>query len=130
MSDEQLTESEAQELVRQLEAEKLTLPAFFGKVIENKETTRTGNLNQEELGISSLPVRSYKELELFCRNICEDDSWADYFKEMSEIQTSTSLSKDAILLRLVTTKRSEVADVTKPRKQNKSWFKKEEKEPI
>ena len=128
--DEGITEEQAEQLLRGLQDEKLTIPAFFSKVIENDDTTRTGNLDETELGLSNYPVRTYKELEVFCRDVCSNDSWGDYFKKMAEIQTSTSLSKNAILLKLLVTKKNEVADTTpQRRKENKSWFKKKESEP-
>jgi hypothetical protein len=124
-----ISESDAKELVRQMESENKTIPAFFKDVVMNEDTTKTGNLNAEELGVSNLPFRSYKELELFCRDICEDDTWADFFKGMGEIQTASSLSKDALLLKLVVTKKSEVSDMTpKQRKANKGWFKKDKED--
>ncbi len=129
MSEAKYTEEEAreygEEIARQFIQQKSNIHTFFTKIIENDSTTKTANLTEEELGLPPLPVRSLKELELFCRDIYSDKSWADYFKEMAEIQTSTSLSKDAILLKLSVTQKKELADVTpKTKKANKGWFKK------
>lgn len=124
MPEDNLTEEEARNMLRQFAEEKETIPSFFSKVVTAKDTTKTGNLSQEELGYPKLPVRTYKELELFSRDIASDSSWGDYFQKMSEIQTATSLSKDAILLKLVVTTKKELADVSPVRKENKGWFKK------
>jgi len=54
--------------------------AFFTDIIKSDDTTRTGNLDEDELGKPHLPVRTYKELALFCEDVADDKSWADYFK--------------------------------------------------
>lgn len=128
MAEEEITEEQAEKLLRSFSENKESIPSFFSKVVLAKDTTKTGNLNSEELGTSVLPVRTYKELAVFCDEIGDATGFSDYFNKMAEIQTSTSLSKDALLLRLVVTSKKEVADVTPQRKINKSWFKKE-KEP-
>lgn len=119
-----MTEQEAEQILRQMGEGKANLHTFMTKVIQSSDTTKTGNLNEEELGASNLPVRTYKELELFAKDIAGQEDFSEYFKKMSEIQTSTSLSKDAILIKLATTIRKELADVTqKPKSKNKGWFK-------
>ena len=123
----ELTEQEAQEIIRQFGEGKANLHSFFTNVIKSDDTTKTGNLDTTELGLPILPVRTYKELDLFCRDIAGQDVFADYFKKMSEIMTSTSLSKDALLLKLAVTIKKEVADTSpEPKKQNRGWFKSKE----
>jgi len=125
MSDE-LT-SEEKEILRQLNEGKQNVHSFFTNIVKSKDTTKTGYLNQEELGMPKLPVRTYKELALFSKEVYGDTIWSDYFDKMSEIQTSTSLSKDGILLKLSVTQKKELADVSpKEKKVNKGWFKKKE----
>jgi len=120
-----MSEEEAKEILRQFSDSKQNIHSFLTNVIKTGDTTKVGNLTQDELGLPKLPVRTLKELELFCEDIYQDDGWADYFKKLSEIQTSTSLSKDAIVLRLSVTQKKELADVTpKNKKTNKGWFKK------
>ena len=101
---------------------------FLHNVAITDDTTKLGFLKEEELGLPRLPIRTYKELALFCDKVADMPIFNDYFMEMSEIITSTSLSKDAKLLELAVVTRREVADVTKkPRKENKSWFKSKNK---
>jgi len=120
-----MTEKEAEEILRQFGEGKSNFHSFLTKVVESEDTTKTGNLTQEELGMPRLPVRTYKELELFCKDIANDEFTADFFGKMSEIQTSTSTSKDALILKLAATIRKELADVTpKSKKKNSGWFKK------
>lgn len=104
--------------------EKQNVHSFLHNVATSKDTTKTANLSTEELGVPILPVRTYKELSLFCKEIANMDYFSDYFKKKSEITTSTSLSKEAKLLTLAVVNRTEISDLTKPpRKENKGWFK-------
>ena len=119
-------EEEAAEIVRQYNEGKQNVHSFFTKIIQSDDTTKTGNLTQDELGYPRLPVRTYKELQLFCDDVASEESWANYFKKMSEIQTSTSLSKDALLIKLSVTNKKEIADITPEKKANKGWFKKKD----
>ena len=128
MADEELTEAQAQEMLRNFAEAKETAHSFFTKVVQQVDSTKIGNLTEDELGVSQLPARSYKELALFCRDICKDNSWGDYFEKMGEIQFASSLSKYGFLLKLVGTQRKEIADVTPKTKENKGWFKKGKKE--
>jgi methyltransferase-like protein len=131
---EDITEQEAQEILRSFNEGKQNIHSFLTNVVKAPDTTKTGNLNQDELGHPKIPVRTYKELELFCNDVWnQKENWGTYFNKMSEIQTSTSLSKDAILLKLSATLRKELADVSPERKEikeNKGWFKSNKQENI
>lgn len=129
MSNEELytkeeVEAYGQELIRQHAQEKSNVHSFFTRVIQHEDTTRVGNVKEEELGEPQLTIRGLKELEIFSRDIEESNLWANYFKKMADITTATSLSKEGFLLRLSVTNKKEVADVTPTRKKNKGWFKK------
>lgn len=113
-----------EEMVRQYAQEKSNTHTFLTKVIQNPETTRIGNISDEELGNTQITLRGLKELELFSKEVYMDETWADYFNKSAEIATSTSLSKDGFLLRLSVTNKKELADVTPKRKKNKGWFRK------
>ena len=122
-----MTEAQAEQLVRDMVEQKQNTHTFFRDIIKSDDTTKTGNLDLDELGIPNLPIRSIKELELFSKDVCSNSSWSDYFKKLSEIHTSTSLSKDGILIKLSVTSKKELADVTpKSKKKNRGWFKKKE----
>ena len=122
----ELSEQDAQDIIRSFSESKQNLHSFLTNIIKSPDTIKTGNLEQDELGKSKLPVRTYKELELFSKDVAYQSDWADYFKSMAEIQTSTSLSKNAKLLDVAVTLKKEVADRTPTRKENKGWFKKKE----
>lgn len=123
---ENLSESEAQEILRQFSESKANLHTFFTNVVRAADTTKTGNLSIEELGYSHLPFRTYKELAIFSDEIASQNYWGDYFKKIGEIQTASSLSKDGFLMKLSVTSTKQLADITKQRKQNKGWFSKKE----
>ena len=120
---ENMSEQQAEQLVREMMKEKQNVISFFTDIIKADDTTKTGNLELQELGEPRLPLRSLKGLELFSKDIFEDEEWASYFEKKAEILTSTSLSKDAILLKLSVTSKKELADVSpKEKKKNKGWF--------
>ncbi len=125
----EMTESEAEEIVRQFGEGKSNLHSFFTQIIKTPDTTRTGNLSTDELGMPQLPVRSYKELSLFCEDIGNMSTFSDFFEKTSRNITDTSLSKDAILIKLAVTIKKELSDLTPEKKQNKGWFKKKETIP-
>ena len=107
------------------EEEKMGIFAFFKKVITMEDTARTSNLNIDELGLCHLPVRTLKELSLFC-NETGLKGLGRVFNDEAGIITNTSLSKEGFLDKLVVTQRK--ATETRMRefseKQKRSWFKK------
>ena len=113
MTNQDMTEQEAQEMLRQIGEGKQNLHTFFTKVIQSASTTRVGNLNEVELGTSKLPLRTYKELSLFCEDIAGDIPFSEFFTKIGEIQTGTSLSKEGFLMKLSNTIKKELADVSK-----------------
>jgi predicted house-cleaning noncanonical NTP pyrophosphatase (MazG superfamily) len=123
---EEITEEQAKEMLRDINSGNQNLHSFFSKIITANRTLKTGNLSETELGMSKLPVRTYEELALFSRDVADENEWADYFEKMSEIQTASSLSKDATLLKLAVTIKKELADMTPGKKSNKGWFKKKD----
>ena len=123
MTDD-MTEQQAQDMLRQMSESKQTLYTFFSKVIKSESTTRVGNLSEEELGSPKLPQRTYLELETFCTEVGNNEAFANYFRKMAEIQTESSLSKEGFLMKLAVTMKKELADVSPTKKKNGGWFKK------
>lgn len=111
-----------------LPEEKFNVHTFLHKVATANDTTKIGNLTEEELGTLKHPIRTHKSIALICKNIIGNDFLAKYFEAESEIATSTSLSRNGFLIKSATTTTRQIADVTKPRKVNKGWFKKKEPE--
>ena len=128
MTDENITEEQAEALVRAMSEGKQSVHSFFTNVIKAEDTTKIGFLTEEELGFPTITVRAYKELALFSDRIAGDNAWKEYFSALSEINTSTSLSKDGFLLKLPVTQTKQLADIT-PRDKSKKkggWFKKKD----
>jgi len=134
--DENITDAQVMEQLARLAnttavaEEKHNTHAFLHAVATAEDTTKVGYLKEEEVGIPKLSIRTLKELELYSRDIADNDAWGDYFKKRSEILTSTSLSKDAKLLDLSVVNRIETSNINKtPRKVNKRWFSRKTPEP-
>jgi len=105
--------------------EKQNVHTFLHNVAVSKDTTKLGYLSEEEIGLPQLPLRTYKELALYCEKVLDKSYFRSYFQKKGEILTSTSLSKEAKLLNLAVTTTRQVTGVPseKPRKENKGWFK-------
>jgi len=122
---EEMTEQQAEAILRQFSEGKSNVHTFFTNIIQSSDTTKTGFLKDDELGMPKLPVRTLKELSVFSKDVADFPEIGDYFDKISEKVTSTSLSRDGILVKLSVTNKKELADVTKrEKKQNKGWFKK------
>jgi len=134
MAEEELTPEERTELSKLLGGsapvpdEKHNVHTFISKVLTTQDTTKVGNLNEAEIGMTRNPVRAYKEGAIWARNVIKCEGAAKILSAYAEIATATSLSRQAALLRFATTMNRTIADVTKPKVENKSWFKKK-KEP-
>lgn len=132
MTNEHITEEEADELLKELERKfgegKMDIHSFLTAVVKAKDTTRLGNIKEEELGMPDLPIRTLKELEFITGRIPSMKTFNEYFTAMSEAITAPSLSKEGFLIKQATIQRKEFSDKTKPKKENKGWFKKKEPE--
>jgi len=107
--------------------EKHSVHKFLADVSTSDDTTKTGNLDKDEIGMPKNPVRTYKNISLICSDIMDNPYLRDHFTKEGEILTSTSLSKDAKLINLSVISRRQLEDVTKPKKVNKGWFSKKDK---
>ena len=115
---EELTIQEKEELAKILSGapvpdEKHSVFTFLDNVAKSKDTTKSGFLMDEEIGNLRNPIRAYKEAALFADAVMHNKELSKYFNAESEIVTSTSLSRNAMLLRLAITQQKQIADVTK-----------------
>ena len=133
MADEELTESEKQEIKdllgygSNLPDTKHNVHTFLNNVATAEDTTKLGNLEANELGNLNNPVRAFKHLGIFAERIMHKKDLAGFFYGNSEIGTSTSLSKEGFLVKQATLQKRVLADETKKRKPNKGWFKSKDK---
>lgn len=134
MTEETLTSEEKEQLKEVLgfgapiPEEKHNVHSFLFKVATSTDTTKLGNLTEEEIGLPSKTLRTYKEMALIASKLMNNINLGDYYDKKAEIITSTSLSKNAKLINLAVIQKRVVEDETKPRKENKGWFKPKNKE--
>jgi len=108
-----------------LPEERQNVHTFLHNVAIAKDTTKLGYLTEDEIGLPKLPLRTYKELALFCKKVLDKPYFESYFKAKGDILTATSLSREGKLINLAVTTTRQVTGVPaeKPRKENKGWFK-------
>lgn len=123
ITPEELEELESAGLGYPKKGEKEGILAFFKKVLSTKDNTKTGNVNEEELGFVRLPVRTNLELDNYCRTMGMK-GLADYFQDKAQIVSSSSLSKEGFLDKLVVTQKreSELKQRRFSNAQKKNWF--------
>lgn len=133
MGDDELSMAEKEELKEILgygssvPEGKHNVHTFLHNVATADDTTKLGYLKDEEIGSMENPVRALKFLGAFAEDIMGKKELGDFFRTRAEIGTSTSLSRDAILIKLAVTQKKELADISKvaSKKENKGWFKKD-----
>lgn len=118
MTEEELTIQEKEELAKILSSapvpdEKQNTWSLLGDIIKSNDTTKTGFLKDEELGMLRNPVRVYLECSLFSQMIMHNPELAMWFIKSKEIVTSSSLARNGFIDRLIITTQKQIADVTK-----------------
>ena len=135
MTDENLTAEDKEAIYDYLAGspsapvpeEKFNVHTFLHRVATADDTTKVGFLTEDELGVPKHPERSLKEFSIISDRIIGNTYFRDYFNaEAEQVITAPSLSKLGFLVKQATTQTKQVADVTKPKVQNKGWFKKKE----
>jgi hypothetical protein len=107
--------------------EKNNAHIFLNKVMISKDTTKTGNLSEIEIGITPYSLRTYKTLSLVSDKLVGDELWTEYYKQKAEILSATSLSKKGFLTGLAVVQRRQIEEISEePKKENSGWFKKKE----
>jgi len=136
MADENGEASQEEELFEDMQyggypkpEEKNNIFTFFKKIISMGNTTRVANLNNEELGLAKVPVRTLLNLSLYCEEVGLS-GLGSYFKKESLILSDTSLGREGFIPRLAVTQKREMEARTKvfSDKQKKTWFKRKDKQ--
>jgi len=129
-STENMSEEELAERLSQLVGssptpeEKQNIHTFLTKVIQEEDTTKLGYLKDDEIGMPTHPLRTYKDLELFCKSVANMDYYGEYLGAKANILTGTSLSRDGKLINLSVIQKKELtAKDLSSTKENKGWFK-------
>jgi hypothetical protein len=106
-----------------LKEDKHNAHTFLNAIANSKDTTKTGNLEMAELGVTAYALRSYMNMKLISNELCTDSLWGNYFAMKGEILTSSSLSKNGFLTGLAVVQKRQIEDVTIAQpKPNKGWF--------
>jgi len=96
---------------------------FLNNVLETKDTTKVGFLSETELGSPIHSVRAYKELALISDVIIGNPLFKTYFSTEGENTLASSLSRNGFLVKMAITQTRKIEDMTKPKGENKGWFK-------
>ena len=99
-----------------------TVFGFFLKILGMGDTSKSGNLNKEELGMLPASVRNYQDIAAYNRaEGC--DIVARYLDNKAQIVLGTSLSRDGFFLKTAVT---QIKTESKTRKwdesKKQSWF--------
>ena len=95
---------------------------FLLKVVQTSDTWKVGNLTEEEIGPARIPLRTFRELSVFCNEVADKPGVAEYYKKKGEVLAATSLSAHGFLVNKAVTQKREVANMTKRRTINKGLF--------
>jgi len=128
MEEEELTQAEIDTLEEmgygapQAE-EKQNIFSFFKRVIFMKDTTRTSNLTNDELGFTKIPVRTNLILSLYSEQMGLS-GLSNHFMRESQIISDSSLSREGFLDKLAVTQKREMESKTRRSNlpQKKGWF--------
>ena len=131
--EEDLTMEEAQELQEMLnypkQEDKQNIYTYFKKVLSQEDNSKTAFLNNDELGIVKIPVRTNQEIALYCDamgmgSASKKTGFAGYFMKEGQVALTTSLSREGFLNKLAVTQKKESEIKTRRPTVNKGWFQK------
>lgn len=106
--------------------QKDSLFKFFRDILTLKDTTRVGNLSAPEIGLSRLSVRGNKHIARYAE--AEGlDIVKDYFGDMSNILTESSMAKKGFFLQTVVTQIKAEKKLKSGMPEKKKWFSGKEK---
>ncbi len=107
-------------------AQKESLFKFFNKILTIKDTTRIGNLTAPEIGLGRLSVRGNKSIALYAKaeglTVVED-----YFNDLSNILTETSMAKKGFWSQLFVTQIKAEKKLKDKSTEKKRWFNSKDK---
>ena len=94
---------------------------FFREILQSKDSRKTGNLKEAELGQARLGVRHYLQVAQFAESEGLSDV-SDYLKKEAEIVLSTSLSRKGFLPQIFVTQIKKEQKLKEPVPQKKGLF--------
>ena len=128
----QMVEAEAEaedlkEFIRTI-GEERGIDNFFLEIIRNDDSLKLGNLTQDEIGLSQLPIRTLIELANDCEDIPSMSAFVKDFRKQAQIMIESSLSKEGFLIKARITQKKELLDTDKRKRKRKGLFGKVEEE--
>lgn len=100
---------------------------FFREILGSKDSRKTGNLKESELGLTRLGVRHYLNLANYADKEGLDQV-ADYLNNKAEVTSSTSMSRNGFLAQLFVTQIKKEQKLEKKPEKKKKWFTKGEED--
>lgn len=95
---------------------------LFRDVLEREDTTKTGNLNDSEIGVTKISTRGYLGIASYARARGLHEV-AKYLEQQSHILTSTSMSRKGFFLQLIVTNIKKEQKIKSPDEtKKKQWF--------
>lgn len=98
-----------------------SLYQFFRELLRSKDSRKTGNLNDTEIGRLPLTVRSYLRIGNYAQ-FEGLDMVSEYYKNQAEIVSATSMSKKGFLSQLFVTQIKKQQKIVEPSKIKKPWY--------
>lgn len=121
-------ESEAEDLkefLRRYGGDENGLDNFFLEVVRDEDSLKIGNLEEEELGLPDVPLRTILELKRDCESIPSLSGFADDFKSQARDLIHSSLSKRGFLINARITQKKQLTDTTKKKRRTGLFGKRE-----
>lgn len=128
MVQEKAQADELMEFYRRFGVDEKGIDAFFLEIIREDDTTKVGNLTEDELGEPLLPVRTLLEIKDDCSLIPSMSTFTEKFKKQAENILATSLSREGFLIKARITQKKEFLDKPKKKVRRGFFAKKEESE--
>ena len=94
---------------------------FFREILKSGDSRKVGNLKSDELGKLNIAVRHLHELSAYCKTE-NFDRVADYFTNLAEITSSTSMSRNGFLLNTLVTQIKKQQNLTGATESKPKWW--------
>lgn len=119
---------ELKEFLRRYGGEENGIDNFFLEVVRDNNSLKIGNLDEDELGMPDIPLRTALELKRDCESIPSLNSFAKDFENQAIDLIHTSLSKNGFLINARITQKKGLIETTKKKKRRTGLFGKKEEE--
>lgn len=119
---------EFKEFLRNYAGEEKGIDNFFLEVVRDRNNLKIGNLDEDELGLPDIPLRTILELKRDCDSIPSLSAFAKDFEQQAVDLVHTSLSKNGFLINARITQKKGLIDTSKKKRKKVGLFGKKEEE--